>query len=260
MLLNDVRRGEPGIPDSLVVLPLGATEQHGPHLPLGTDSIIVDHVVRTAAAAVPEVPVLLAPTFTVGYSQHHMQFGATCTVSAVTYRQMLYEMCVSLARTCSPRMMLVNGHAGNAEIVSSIVRSLAIDEGIIAAGGSYWQLARHELEQLGSKLPGRIPGHAGAFETSVMFALQESLVSEERPGPTGEDSVIEIEGLTVDAPRRRIGQEGYTDDASSGSAELGHEILVAVDSGLRRSLKAFWTECERSDHGGPNNDGAASSR
>src|SRR5579885_1456583 len=103
-------------PESLVILPIGATEQHGPHLPTGTDLFTVESVAREAAAQVPEtIPVIVTPSLPFGSSHHHFIFGGTLSLSTETYYRVLCELLESLVTDGFTRMFLVNGHGGNHE-------------------------------------------------------------------------------------------------------------------------------------------------
>jgi creatinine amidohydrolase len=242
-MLGQISAAHDGIGDALIVVPLGATEQHGPHLPLGTDTLIVDHVTKAAAERVTRFPVLVAPTLPVGYSVHHEAFGATCTMSADTFQRMLREVCESLLRTCTSRLFLVNGHGGNGELMHAVAKSVSLEARVLVGAGSYWGMARRNLVQL-PRTPARVPGHAGEFETSLMLALRPDLVAELLPGNTGEPDLRDPDGFTVDGPTRRIGSTGRTDDPSRASASAGAALLEACVAGVARSLEEFWDECE----------------
>ena len=88
LLLNELTREEARsiAPDTLLVFPVGATEQHGPHLPVGTDHLTVEHIARAAAAEIAaSVPVVVAPTMPFGSSHHHLPFGGTMSLSTENY-------------------------------------------------------------------------------------------------------------------------------------------------------------------------------
>src|SRR5437762_128963 len=86
-------------PESLLVFPLGATEQHGPHLPVGTDSMLVEAVAERAVQALPDsVPAVLAPTLPVGSSAHHVPFGGTLSMTTLSF----YGVLMDLGRSAAP--------------------------------------------------------------------------------------------------------------------------------------------------------------
>src|SRR5215217_2326326 len=98
-LLQELTREEARavVPDTLLVFPTGATEQHGPHLPVWTDTWAVEHVAREAAAAVAgEIPILVAPTMPFGSSHHHLPFGVTMSLATETYYRVLVDLLEAL--------------------------------------------------------------------------------------------------------------------------------------------------------------------
>lgn len=230
--------------DGVVVLPVGATEQHGPHLPVGTDAMGAEYVARRAAADVAEqFPIAVAPTLWYGSSPHHIPFGGTMSLDAGTYLAVLMDLGRSLARASFRRLFIVNGHGGNHELIGVAARDLALEEGLEVAACSWWALAFNELAAAGAAEIGRLPGHAGAFESSVVLALDAGLVREPRPHrPDWESPLIG----TVDAPLRieRPGSwqatDGFTDSPSNGTAELGHAFLkVGIDE-LAAAMAEFY--------------------
>ena len=220
--------------DGVLILPVGATEQHGPHLPVGTDSMGAEYVARSAAAALADrFPVAVAPTLWYGSSPHHLPFGGTMSLDAGTFLAVLMDLGRSLARAAFRRLFIVNGHGGNHELIGIAARDLALEEGIEVAACSWWAMAHRDLASAGAAEIGRLPGHAGAFESSVVLALDAALVREPRPHrPEWSSPLLG----TVDAPVRveRPGSweatDGFTDSPSRGTAELGRTFLdIGVD-------------------------------
>ena len=111
LLLQELTREEARAvaPDALLVFPTGATEQHGPHLPVWTDTWAVEHVAREAAASVADkIPILVAPTMHFGSSHHHLPFGGTMSLSTETYYRAITDLCESLIYYCCRRLLLFN--------------------------------------------------------------------------------------------------------------------------------------------------------
>src|SRR6476646_1985783 len=97
-------------PSTLLVLPLGATEQHGPHLPTGTDFLTVEHLAREAAHQIAaDLPVLVAPTLPFGCSEHHLPFGGTLSFTTETYYWILCDLLRSLVLDGFQQIFLLNG-------------------------------------------------------------------------------------------------------------------------------------------------------
>ncbi|MDE0169890.1 MAG: creatininase family protein [bacterium] len=230
--------------DGVLILPVGATEQHGPHLPVGTDSMGAEYVARAAAAALADrFPVAVAPTLWYGSSPHHLPFGGTMSLDAGTFLAVLMDLGRSLARASFRRLFIVNGHGGNHELIGIAARDLALEEGIEVAACSWWAMAHHELASAGAAEIGRLPGHAGAFESSIVLALDATLVREPRPHrPEWSSPLIG----TVDAPVRieRPGSweatDGFTDSPSRATAALGRTYLKIGIDRLTEAVSEFY--------------------
>lgn len=230
-------------PSALAVLPVGACEQHGPHLPTGTDFLIVTEVANRAARALSgELAVLVTPTIPVGYSRHHLPFGATISVSAETLQRFLKEMCDSLVSGGFREIFLLNGHGGNADIVNVVAREVALEHGITAGAGSYWVMAWDALVKSGAHQRSRLPGHAGAFETSLVLELWPELVGDERPhreGLFGSEATGFHGPYLAEDPRNWARIDGYSDSPDLADADDGRRWLDAIVSGVAAGLRRF---------------------
>jgi creatinine amidohydrolase len=215
--------------DSLAILPLGATEQHGPHLPAGTDYFTVEALAREAAAvAGAQIPAIVAPALPFGSSDHHFVFGATLSLSTETYYRVLRELLESLVRDGFTRIFLVNGHGGNHELMQLAARDVALKEPVRIAAGSYWSIAWEA----------RSPGHAGDFETSLMLSLRPEHVAKDRPQREWRPS-----------PRRPWREErhgfwrdieGFTDNPAQATAEHGEALRKHIVRELANAFVSFY--------------------
>ena len=116
--------------DAIVLLPVASMEQHGPHLPVGVDSILCEGVCRRAAEAVVlTIPVIVAPTLWCGMAEHHMAFGGTFTFDLATYRDVLRSLANSIERHGFKRVLIVNGHGGNIAALAAILPDLQRQSG-----------------------------------------------------------------------------------------------------------------------------------
>jgi creatinine amidohydrolase len=229
-------------PEALLVLPFGAVEQHGPHLPFGTDFLVVDAVARRAAAlAGAEVPVVLAPTAPYGSSGHHLDVGGALSLTPGTFEGCARDLLASAAASGFRRVFVVNGHGGNAQLLRTAGHAAA-DGGLVVGGGSYWTLAAAELERLLPEAP--VPGHAGRFETSLALALEArgAEVAPARADPGTEPA--RSYWLEDRDAWKRI--DGFTDDPSKGSAEEGAACLDAIVAAVAACIVDF----HRSTSGG----------
>lgn len=237
------RRQLAGMAADLLVLPVGACEQHGPHLPTGTDFLIVTEVARRAALALAsEIPVLVAPTIPIGYSRHHLPFGATISVSAETLQRFLREMCDSLIGAGFRQLFLLNGHGGNSDIVNVVAREAALEHGVTVGAGSYWSMAWDALVASGAHVRNRLPGHAGVFETSIMMTLRPELVDTDLPhrdGSFGVDPSRSSGPYFAEDERNWARIAGYSDSPDLANAEDGQRWLDATVAGVAASLRRF---------------------
>ena len=235
-------------PDALAVLPIGATEQHGPHLPTGTDYFAVEHLAREAARIAAEtIPVVVTPALPFGSSDHHFVFGATLSFSTETYYRVLRELVTSLARDGFTKIFIVNGHGGNHELAQLAARDVALNPPgppIRVAAGSYWNIAWDALVAEGANLGQRLPGHAGIFETSIMLHLHGDLVAPARPH---RDNVGDTDPRSFHQPIRKEesgwwrGIDGYTDSPDQATPERGARYAAAVARVLAKEFTDFWS-------------------
>src|SRR5260370_3736406 len=131
---------------ALAVEPVGAPEQHGPHLRTGTEYFAVETLAREAAAdASSQIPVVVTPALPFGSSHHHFIFGATLSLTTETYYRVLCELVESLITDGFKRIFLVNGHGGNHELAQLAARDMALRHPVSVAAGSYWTIASTDL-------------------------------------------------------------------------------------------------------------------
>jgi creatinine amidohydrolase len=246
LLLEELNRQEAQsvAEKTLVIFPVGAIEQHGPHLPVGTDYFTVEHLARAAAAQIAaEIPVLVAPTMPFGSSHHHLPFGGTMSLSTDTYYRVVYDLVESLLIGGFRTIFLLNGHGGNHELIQLVARDLALKHPSRLAAASYWTLAWDALVQEEAHLRGRLPGHAGAFETSQVMALRPELVHEPRPHRAGTTS-SNPRGFHAPYRVERHGSwqdiDGYSDSPDRADAGHGRAYLAATVRSVANALLEFY--------------------
>jgi creatinine amidohydrolase len=231
-------------PETLVVMPIGATEQHGPHLPTGTDYFTVEHLCLEAAhVASEEIPLIVTPALPFGSSDHHLPFGGTLSFSTETYYRVLHDLVLSLARDGFRRIFLVNGHGGNHELAQLAARDVALLHPVSVAAGSYWVIAWDALIAANANRGCRLPGHAGIFETSMMMALRPGLVPADRPH---RDQFTESDPRNFHAPYRHEQHgswqeiDGYTDSPDLATAERGLRDSAVITKALAEAFVEFY--------------------
>lgn len=230
-------------PEALAVLPVGAIEQHGPHLPVCTDTLIVEHVARAAAQAAGELTTVVAPALPFGNSHHHLPFGGTMSLSTETYYRVLVDLLESLIAGGFRRIFIVNGHGGNNELIQLAARDLALRHQAHLAAASYWTIAWEALVAEQAHLGAGLPGHAGRFETSLVQALRPELVREPRPH---RDAPSDTDTRSFTAPYRAElhgswqRSSGFTDSPDQADAERGARYLQAIVGAVADAFAEFY--------------------
>ena len=240
--------------DALLVLPVGAIEQHGPHLPTGTDTFHAVWVAeRAAALAAERLPIVLAPALPFGSSAHHLPFGGTMSLTTSTYLAVLTELVESLIGAGFTRLFILNSHGGNHELVQLVARDVALRREAHVAAGSWWSIAWDALVAAGAGAAGRFPGHGGRFETSVVQAMRPELVDgaalPHREGaPVPPRAHFEP---PVRAEHHGSWQaiDGYSDSPDLADPGLGARWLEAAIAPVAEAFVAFQREA-----GGPVSD------
>ena len=240
---------------AVAVLPTAAIEQHGPHNPVGLDTMCCMAVAQGAAEAAGEVDVIVSPPLHFGSSDHHRPFPGVLSLRSGTFSQVLYEVVESLALSGFRRILILNGHGGNILLIQQVARDfvLANPDARVAAA-AYWDIARPRLEAVEAARPVNVPGHGGDFETALMLHLDSELVRSDlvpvkdadrddprtpqsllSPLPPRSSNVSDIRYGSF--PGARI--TGLSDDASVATEELGRQyfhIAVEEAAALIRSL------------------------
>lgn len=228
---------------TVVVIPISAIEQHGPHLPTGTDMLICGELCSAVEARCSD-RVLLTPPLWLGASAHHLRFGATLTAELDTYIATLCEIAQSLLNDGFCRLMFVNGHGGNVDPLQVALRELQPDfHDALLLGGSYWSIAG---EVIASTLEGdhKTVGHACEFETSMIMHLRPDLVDTSQLRDAGELIPDRLHGLFNARDMMQRTKEGCTGRPDLATAEKGATmfegivaaIVTAIDTALAQPL------------------------
>ena len=160
--------------DPVLLLPIGAIEQHGPHLPIDTDISAATEVAERAARLLGDRSALVLPPIAWGLSPYWLPFAGTITLRPETILGLISDIGMSVAEHGFRRMVIVNGHGGNAGLIGVAATQLAAN-GFRAIALSYWSLLGAELGELSPGDHGMI-GHAGQSETSIQLYLQPDRV------------------------------------------------------------------------------------
>ncbi len=172
-------RAVAGRSDALAVLPIGSLEQHGPHLPVITDTASASAAaIRAARLVADEMPVLVLPGLWTGMSEHHLPFGGTISLNFTELRGVLSGVVRSLRAIGFARLLIVNGHGGNIDPLAVAARELAHDYGLPVIACTPWFLTRDRVAEIAETK--ETPAHACEGETSVMLAVAPELVRADR--------------------------------------------------------------------------------
>lgn len=225
--------------NDIAILPVGSNEQHGPQNPLGTDHLIAMAIAEETAK---RTGVLCLQVIPYGVSSHHKQFWGTIFISPKTFKKYVKEVCLALGYYGVKKIVIVNGHGGNLNVLAELARELRA-EGIFASIFQWWVAAGKLLPDI---LKPNERGHAGAEETSLNLALHPHLVDmkkavdeEPRKHPTL------IEGLTLPLDTIDYTNSGVFRASSTASSETGKKVFEAVVNELVKHvnlLKEMKTE------------------
>ena len=223
------------LPHATVVVPTGATEQHGPHLPIVTDTLMAEAVaLRATELASARADILVTSVLPFGCSNHHLTVGGALTVSQRTYVAFVVELAESLATMGCRRLVFLNGHGGNEDPLRVVANELVYERRLpmAVAVASYWTIARAAIdERFGAAGPA--PGHAGTFETSCVLALRPDLVRldarfppDEKPRPLAAGN--QVRGVPVRFPGVWEASAGVSDAAREATAEGGARAIDEI--------------------------------
>lgn len=167
---------------AMAVLPVAATEQHGPHLPLSVDTDLVNGVVSACLPHLPtDLPALFLPTQTVGLSPEHARFAGTLTLKAETVIRLWTDIGESVAASGVKKLVLLNAHGGQVSVMDIVARDLRARLGMLVYSVSWFNLPLRDTQggdvnDLFSAEEHRFGVHAGDTETSMMLALRPKWV------------------------------------------------------------------------------------
>ncbi|WP_327050884.1 creatininase family protein [Halomicrococcus gelatinilyticus] len=216
----------------LALLPVGSTEQHGPHAPLATDALNAEAVADAGAAAY-DGEVVVAPPVTVGVSEEHRQFTGTLWVSPDTFRRYVRETVASLAHHGWDRVVLVNGHGGNVAALREVAGTITRDDDAYAVPFTWFEAVGDHAGDM---------GHAGPLETALLRHVYPDLVREERVDEAREGASdgwgewVSHANLAVDSAE--FTENGVVGDPTAGDERRGEELLDLAGAALAALLDA----------------------
>lgn len=233
--------------DSIIVLPLGAIEQHGPHLPLNTDFVVADEVSRQAVDLVgEETNSWLLPTLPFTKSNEHAWSPGTMWLSATTLMAVLDDIARSVASTSARKILFINGHGGNSALTAMMNREIRLKWGL----QTFLAHPHMPADQGGSSGESELGMgvHGGMDETSVMLHLRPELVDmslavRRVPEKLAENTHVKFGGrVAFGWLSNDFFADGHIGDPTGANAETGaHMFTSAVESlcGALREISIF---------------------
>lgn len=233
---------------TLILIPTGAIEQHGPHLPLDTDIFNATAISESVANSFlhSEKRVLVAPPIWWGTSPHHLGFPGTISLRNETLSNIVVEVITSLLPHGFYRYLLINGHGGNAGILTATVSRISHDLGISVPALSYWTMIKKTLIEIGESPIGGM-GHGCEMETSLMLHLRPELVrmdlaEKEMPNELTNWSCIDFRaggpvGIPLDF--RRDSKNGVMGDPTLANALKGERIFIDATQAIATFVEEF---------------------
>ena len=232
----------------VIIQPIGAIEQHGPHLPLVVDSVIATAVIGKALTKLdslgePYVPAYALPPLCYGKSNEHWHFPGTITLSATTLIIVLTEVAESLYRSGFRKLVLMNAHGGQPQIMEIVARDLHQKYADFLVFPLFTWKAPHNAQDLISPYEAEHGIHAGDAETSILLAILPEQVKmaravKEYPQNLPTDSLLSMEGkLPFAWVTRDLSTSGVIGDATVATREKGEKLLEAVSDGWVQVIK-----------------------
>jgi creatinine amidohydrolase len=236
----------------VVLLPFGTIEDHGPHLPLNTDNVIVEAICRGVAERTAG-ETLLMPVVAYGLNEHHMDFPGTISVDMQAILSYVADIAISVARHGFTHLLVVNGHGSNASLADLAARKAVLETGMVCGAMSPnaaidSALAEPTLSAMRRSEPGGV-AHAGEYETAMMLHLRPDLVQIDRA--VREMGQLKLEYFNWDHPEpsilawqdwwSRMSKSGVCGDPTLATAEFGRALFETTVDNMVRFVREFRT-------------------
>jgi creatinine amidohydrolase len=235
---------------AIALLPVASIEQHGPHLPVFTDTLIGEAIAGRAEGACADdgVPVLRLPALCYGHSNEHTEFPGTVTLSSQTLLAVLDDVGASVARAGVGRLVLLNTHGGNTALLQVAARDIRQRHGLMVACVNPMSAIDARRGDGGiPEMEARFGIHAGLVETSVMLALHPELVDMAAAAGRPPDVLASTSHLGFAGPNTvawlasDLAADGVLGDPRGATAEAGQAHLTQAVDAARTALAEFST-------------------
>ena len=226
--------------NAVVILPIASIEQHGPHLPVMTDTRLGHEIaLRAARKASAERPVVVTPVVWSGLSEHHMPFGGTLTLSHDTFRRVIRDLIDALIRHGFRDILIANSHGGNIIAMQQILDELSPTSAATLVATTYVMEAGEDLSQHLEDQPGVM--HAGEAETSMMLVCEPDLVDIRNIGTIASPDdagkfLAAGRGSYRWRPFAHVTENGLAGNPTRSNAEKGEKMLEAGADAIARLI------------------------
>ena len=230
---------------SVVIVPTGSVEQHGPHCPMDVD-IINSFSIAVETAMKADGLAIVAPPVWFGFAHYNKGFAGTISLASSTYRNLVLDICRSIKANHFDRMIILNGHGGNHAINQTIKHELT-EEDIFVMALSWWEIVADEMKSLATSDIGDV-GHGGEWETSVQLYLRPQLIAKDREvadrdltNPFSKDVQKFMPGWGAFGERRRDTEKGtgIMGNPTLATAEKGRAVVDAASTKLAMVVKEY---------------------
>ncbi|MBX3637869.1 MAG: creatininase family protein [Rubrivivax sp.] len=238
--------------NTVIVLPAGSTEQHGPHLPCAVDTVIAAGVVGHALARLPAaVPAFALAPICYGKSDEHLHFPGTVTLEGTTLLETVTQIGESVYRMGFRKLLIVNGHGGQPQVMEMAARELRLRHGDYVVLPHFTWRVPHAAGRFLSEREKRLSMHAGHAETAILMALAPETVHMEHAvaayPPEFPSKVLSPDGRPACAwTARDFGASGVIGDPLPATPEQGHEILDSLAESWAQGItdlhRMHWVE------------------
>lgn len=217
---------------TVALVPVGAIEQHGPHLPLNTDTVLAEGIALAAAQRVAKATVLLLPTVAVGKSDEHGAFPGVVTLDGATLQAVLTQIGRSVVRSGLRRLVFLNAHGGNVPVLQTVIRALRIEERLFCISAGWMSMGFPEGLVPEDEMRDGI--HAGLVETAAMLHFRPELVKMEHAkdfvpasrAVARSNTVLRLlGGVSAGWAMEDLNAEGAAGNAAAATAEAGRRMV-----------------------------------
>jgi len=240
---------------TVAVLPVGAIEQHGPHLPVSVDADINKGLIEATLERLDaDLPVLVLPAMPVGKSNEHIDFPGTLTLSAETLARLWFEIGESVHRAGVRKLVFFNSHGGQPQVMEIVMRDLRVKHGLMCVGLSWPAMG---IPALFDPAEDKYGIHGGTVETAMMLHLQPDLVQMDKAKDFKTvmeaiegryEKLTYLGGVKIAWQTQDLNAQGACGDASAATAEAGKAVVEHVADGfatLLREVSAYPLEAIR---------------